>query len=463
MTSRTGIRRIVMIGLAAAIASPVSAQVLDRPSRAFRGLFGGGPPPDPNRTRQELTLTTNLVGGYDDVFSPSGSGPDDLLRPRESAYTAFAEMNVRYWLGRAARSLTINGRGFTNTYSIGTTSTLGGDAQAVFETSIGRGNRLSGRQTFRYEPLLSVGGFGPIESGVEPSLLPAGNPATAVAEQSARRIDSAVSLSRTWTRRQSTTVTANTGDYHQIGDSTQLAFSSRTSGASAGYGLALTRRARLQAAYNYSAVTMLDADDSRRTSSSNAIEGGYAYERPLSPTRVIELSFGAGAAYVSSVDPITAERFQYWTPSGRAAVSLDLARSWSLRTNFSRGLTVLEGVARQSFYTNAAAIQLGGLLSRRVDATVTAGMATGRAVALSDELSNYRSFTGTAQLRWALARCCAVLGNYNYYRYELEGVPTVQGFPMSMNRNAARLGFSIWLPLYGAYHGAPETRDQRRR
>ncbi len=47
------------------VASDTNAQTVQRPSRPYRGLFGGGPTPDPNRSRQELTLSGNLSVGYD--------------------------------------------------------------------------------------------------------------------------------------------------------------------------------------------------------------------------------------------------------------------------------------------------------------------------------------------------------------------------------------------------------------
>jgi hypothetical protein len=134
---------------------------------------------------------------------------------------------------------------------------------------------------------------------------------------------------------------------------------------------------------------------------------------------------------------------------------VDLGRSWLVRGIFSRGLTILEGVSNASFYANAAAVQLGGLIERRLDATVALGLASGKTATPGDEIGRYRTYTGTTQLRWALAQCCAAIVNYNYYHYTLTGIALAQGFPTSMNRHAVRVGFSVWLPLYGSGDQVP--------
>ena len=44
-------------------------------------MFGGSPAPDPNRTRQEFTLTAAMLGGYDDNLAATieGSGAEGRL------------------------------------------------------------------------------------------------------------------------------------------------------------------------------------------------------------------------------------------------------------------------------------------------------------------------------------------------------------------------------------------------
>ena len=65
----------------------------------------------------------------------------------------------------------------------------------------------------------------------------------------------------------------------------------------------------------------------------------------------------------------------------------------------------------------------------------------------------YQAYSGAAQLRYALARCCAVTADYDYYYYKLHDVVRPAGLPEEYDRNAIRVGLSLWLPLYGAVNG----------
>src|SRR4051812_41526370 len=114
MTPLTSVRVAAALIVAAAVAPVVSAQVVEPPPRPYRGLFGGGSHPDPTRTRKELTLTVNALGGFDDNLAPPGGG--GAIVPRPSGYTGFTDVILRYWFGRDVRSLELTGRSFMNTY-----------------------------------------------------------------------------------------------------------------------------------------------------------------------------------------------------------------------------------------------------------------------------------------------------------------------------------------------------------
>src|SRR5262245_21525289 len=107
----------VLLGLALPVAA--TAQLLERPRRPFTGLFGGGPPPDPTRPRQELTLTVNLLGGYDDNLSLTGTDTNRPPDPNQdkAGYTRSGDVLLRYWRGTTQRSFEIEGRGYVNSYS----------------------------------------------------------------------------------------------------------------------------------------------------------------------------------------------------------------------------------------------------------------------------------------------------------------------------------------------------------
>ena len=59
MRMRAGFAAIVVFSV---VPGWAHAQAVQRPLRPYAGWFGGGPPPDPNRTRQELTLQGSVLG-----------------------------------------------------------------------------------------------------------------------------------------------------------------------------------------------------------------------------------------------------------------------------------------------------------------------------------------------------------------------------------------------------------------
>ncbi len=90
---------------------------------------------------------------------------------------------------------------------------------------------------------------------------------------------------------------------------------------------------------------------------------------------------------------------------------------------------------------------MGGLVSRRVDFSVNASYFTG-AVGLSHGAPRFDSFSVSARLRRALSRTLGVYVEYLYYRYEFEETAArPAGMPRLFDRNGARVGLSVWLPL----------------
>src|SRR5689334_13661492 len=131
--------RLLLLGFSilALVASTAGAQVLEPPPRPSRGLFGGGPPPDPTRSRQDLDLDGSILGGYDDnLVSPAGG---NAFVPHPSGYIAFSDVALRYSAGRPERSFQFGGRGFMNTYrNAGIGPSYGGEQTMSAHTPLGR-------------------------------------------------------------------------------------------------------------------------------------------------------------------------------------------------------------------------------------------------------------------------------------------------------------------------------------
>src|SRR5688572_17160424 len=183
----------------------VSAQAIQRSTRPFRGLFGGGPPPDPNRTRQELTLSGSLLGGYDDMLTPgqSGPGPLDPAQAIDSGYTGTADATLNYFIGRAERSFNATGRAFTTAYSFSDVEQLvGGGVTLVALTPVAHRTRLSLGQSFSYAPNLVLGTFSSLQPTVDATTLPDSGERSGLAEQRSISRSTDVNFLRNWTTRQ---------------------------------------------------------------------------------------------------------------------------------------------------------------------------------------------------------------------------------------------------------------------
>jgi hypothetical protein len=458
--------RTVVLGLLVMLstAHTVLAQgaTPQRPTRPYRGLFGGGPPADPNRNRHELTLNASLQGGYDDVIAPNGGGgPVEPGVETQSGYAAFAAADLRYTYGRpAGRMLSVEGSTFTNSYAtLNVDPIIGGAARVGLRTMVGRRSSLSASQDLRYEPTLVLGAFGPLEGAVDPVLLPEAHGQSGYAEEASWSTASGIEADQQWTRRQRSSAGASYTKRTYEGD---LGFDSETTAASFQHELSPTRTFSVQSRYGYSHNVLFSRLE-RTPLTDHSFSGGATYARRLSPTRQIQFSGGLGATFAQTLTP-DRRPLDYWTPNGYGSARVDLGRSWVVTGDYRRAVSVLQGISLQSFATNAVHVSVEGALSRRLDASFSTAYADGRSSA-GDVPSRFDSYGATASLRYAFARCCAALVNYEYYLYGLQDVTGLpSGVPAEHDRNSVRVGIALRLPLYGAYSdsgGAAQTPRRR--
>ena len=128
-----------------------------------------------------------------------------------------------------------------------------------------------------------------------------------------------------------------------------------------------------------------------------------------------------------------------------------MGRTWTARVDYNREVTIQDGFTQPSLLDQASA-GIGGLLGRRTD--VTSGVYwTSGAIGLDER--NYQSWLASAQIRTGLTRSLAVYAYYYFYLYDFgAGVDLPQGLARNVDRQGVRVGFSTWLPLWGA-RGTP--------
>jgi hypothetical protein len=198
---------VAALGLCAfaSFASEAAAQTTRRPTRPTFGVFGGGPPADPNRTRHELTLISNVQGGYDDYVVPDASDAAVPFGGGVSGMSALFNGRMTYWYGNAQRYFSFDVGGQSIAYrDVKNPPIYGGDGNLSVATDVGGKNRFTATQTFRYDPTLILGAFTPLVEAVDPLLLPETGIWSGYLDQASRSFSSAGGFERRWTPHQTT-------------------------------------------------------------------------------------------------------------------------------------------------------------------------------------------------------------------------------------------------------------------
>jgi hypothetical protein len=444
-----------------AATAPVEAQPRDRPQRPFRGLFGGGPPPDPNRTRQELSLTGTFVGGYDDDIAsaaPGIGGPQPT--EGQSGYLGQGSLDVRYYRGRTMRSFTVMGNAYALTY------TDTDEAAGAAPTSIGGSVSFSALSQMRrqdmfrvssrvsYDPLFALSGMGVLEPNANP-VEPTTGPNYGLFEFGSVGANADFGYNWNLGRRRSVDLgyavaarryTDREDDLQGQGDGTSHR-------ASAELSQTINRSLSFRTFYSFGHASTEDSDGPRPMTE-HSLDAGLRMQRRVSATRTLSFSFGAGAQYVRTLAGISLRRapIDYWNPFATVTTSLQLGASWDVTAHYRRGSTAVPELTTDSFITDAVNASAGGLVGSRLELGFSGGFSTSRTPTVTGSSGRFRNLTAGTNARIALTRNVATTVDYTFYDYKFEDVADLpEGFNPDARRNAVRIGVTIWLPLYGRY------------
>jgi hypothetical protein len=452
---------LVVFILVAATAGVSEAQILDRPSRPFRGVFGGAEVPNPNRTRDELTFFADLLGGYDSNLAPEGSVPLERSDIPASGFTGLADLVLRYWHGQAARHIEVEGRGYLTSYQLtGIEPLVGQNFRARGQTMFDRKTRLEGNAYFTRDPFLGFGGYDALPISADAAAL--ANPANGLTTGLSWSQTGIGAVTREWTRQ---TRTTGSYDYTRREYVRGPGFDGHSQSGQLVHEQNVTQNATQtvtwRTSYRFSNATLFEPNRARPIKD-HTVDGGFTYSKNLSRTRRIVLGATLGATRVATVSTFTELPIEYWTPSGTGTMYVDFYRSWSISADYRRGVGVLDGITTEAFVSDAVVLRAGGHVNSRTDLTFATGYSNGRT---GDALTrgDYATYIGTAQVRVGIARWAAFIANYNYFNYQLAPLTlplgvTLTTIPSSFDRHAVRFGLSLWLPLYGGFVQRPGDR-----
>jgi hypothetical protein len=449
--SPSSLRRVLPLVAALALgASTVEAQVINRPQRGFRGLFGGRPSSDPNRTRQTVVFSANALGGYDDNAGTGTDQPGPPGTPAGPGYTGVFDVGLRYERGRADRTFFLGGLGSLATYhNVSLPSGSSGGLEFGGHRPLGRRTTLAVDGGAEYATQLQIAQA--ITGGADPELQPTSPSIYGLGDRPSWHLRAAGALTEAWNRRQSTQVRLS---YDTTQYSDDLAGDNEGGRIALTHSRQMTRSTKLQGTYDYGNTQFgLGPGDPGRPLLEHRISGGVDVVKRLDPRRTWTLLAEAGALRVESSGAPSNERYQIWTPFVEARTQVDVSDTWYLFGSYQRAAETvpgLEGAAAEAYITDTVNASLAGLLSDRVDLVLSGGLAAG-SVGGGSSRSHYRTTGGSVQIRVALTRSFSVVTSYHHYQYEFTDTILPEGFPPSYNRNAIRVGLALWLPLYGAY------------
>ena len=457
-------RRIlaIAVALAGVLSSEAAAQVVQRPTRPYRGLFGGGPTPDPNRSRTELTLTGSLLAGYDTWLAPGGSpaSPADRTEVPQSGNTFVGDAGLAYFRGGTKRSVSADALVRGNGYSgIDADSMLGGTAVFAATTNLGRVTQLRASQNLAYVPTLVLGEQQPVALDPSSPVVQLADVTSGYLAQRSWSSNSFVNVDRQWTARHTTEVGVAYSRQEYLDN---LGNNTTSLAANAMQSWTFSRTSSLRMQYLFDDLNLESVDGLGTPMTNQNVELSFAYNRRLSPTRRLQIEMGGGSTHVDTLRSQDRSPLTYWMPSGRGSVSWDVGRTWSIGANYSRSVDVLQGVSLTSFATNSANASANGLMGSRIEAAISASYANGTSGG-TDTTGGFENYSGSLQFLYAFARCCATTVNYDYYVYRLQNVADLPtGFPPDFDRQAIRVGLTVWLRLHGTRADGGSSRGMRR-
>ena len=443
------LRVVAIAGAIATAASPALAQSGTSSSRAFRGLFASPSGQPARATGQTLNLTFDVAEAYDDDVLAT-SGPINPSTPAlDGFYSMFTAAADYAHQGRSVR-VGLNALSTLRYYQdLNTVQNSSSSIGAGFSATLpGRVTWLV-NQTVSYSPSYLYAVFPGLATDAPGELPTSAAPNYAVNDVASYSYGTNTAFSHGLTRRGTLLLSADvtkTDFVHQVeGRADMLAYGVRVE-----FLRNVQRRTAARFGYHFR------GGDSGFALGASTVEHGLDVgvqtERLLSATRKATFSITLGPSMVRipalavGTAPLTPELgdAQLYRVSGSAAASYQFGRSWEAKGSYSRGLEYVPGL-RTPVLTGGISAVVDGLLSRRVDLNVSASYSDGSSALRT--ASSYTTYTGNARLRFAVTRHWAVYTEYLYYYYDFRGTALLPGLPSALERNGARVGLTLWLPV----------------
>jgi hypothetical protein len=226
----------------------------------------------------------------------------------------------------------------------------------------------------------------------------------------------------------------------------------------ADYRRTLAPGVRARAEYGYGNTEYADSDGTTRPIIEHRIEGGPEIEKALSRRRHLILSLAAGAGYIQSIGSTDRQPYQAWVPTGSVSANLTLSPTSSVEGGYQRDVSTLQGVTDEVYTTDTTFLTTGGRVTGRTDLRVGATYSNWKTPVASGVNDTLNVYGAWLQVRVALTETVAATAGYYYYHQRYSNPADLpDGFPAEYNRNAVRVGLTVWVPLAGTPSRPPLT------
>ncbi|HEY7441576.1 MAG TPA: hypothetical protein VH701_04085 [Vicinamibacterales bacterium] len=175
---------------------------------------------------------------------------------------------------------------------------------------------------------------------------------------------------------------------------------------------------------------------------------GADYGRTLTVTRRTSFSFRTGSSMTTRRDqpPGVNGRETYLRVIGAADLNHRMGRTWQAHLGYERGFQSIVGIP-EPFASDAVTAAVGGYLTDRLHFEMSSSYTQG-GLRFSTEGRGYNVYDTSALLQFPISQQLALDLNYLYVRYLPQG-GLVLPIPVEFERNAVRVGLSMWVPLLG--------------
>jgi hypothetical protein len=443
-TARTAAVLAVVVGCA-------SPSALAQARAGFRPLFAGAANADP-AARAALTMSVTVSEAYDqDLLADAGATPQPGAAQASGMYTSLMPLVSLSTHGKRIGFSMGGGSTLRRYAEFGRTVATNHNAAAGFSADVGRRTTVVANQAVSYSPSYLYALFGDTPSTPTAGEQIAGAPDYKTTSFQSYTSATSAALSHSFSPRASFSFDASLRRTNFIGNVAGVG-DMQYSGAGSHYRYNVSHGIVVSVGYSH-----WQSRNSLLRTTEHDLESGLGFTRVLSATRRATFGFNVGPTLAEIEVPI-AGRWEkqggHYRVVGDAFFERELARTWSTRASYRRGLTYVEAFAGP-VYTDTASVVATGFLNRRFDLLFSAAYVTGEMALQTTAAARFTTYTGDARLRMALSRNVAAYVEGLLYDYAFDPrLVILPGVPSQFTRTGVRVGLTLWTAPTAEHHAA---------